>query len=141
LGDVRELAVISVDGKVVSTAWHAPFEVDLTSVLSPGTHELDIKVVNLWVNRLIGDQQPGATPVAFAPQSPYTAQSSLRHSGLLGPVRILARDAVGPAPAALGRNAPLRVRKADLLDTLAARLGILRDPLSSYSQLDRILPE
>jgi len=89
LGDVRELAVVSVDGTVVSTAWHAPFEVDLTSVLTPGPHKLDIKVVNLWVNRLIGDQQPGASAVAFAPQSPYTAHSVLRPSGLLGPVRLL----------------------------------------------------
>ena len=94
LGDVRELAVVSVDGTVVSTAWHAPFQADLTSVLTPGAHKLDIKVVNLWVNRLIGDQQPGATPVAFAPQSPYTAHSVLRKSGLLGPVRLLARDDV-----------------------------------------------
>lgn len=98
LGDVRELAVVSVDGTVVSTAWHAPFEVDLTSRLTPGPHQLDIKVVNLWVNRLIGDQQPGATRVAFAPQSPYTAHSALRPSGLLGPVRILARDSKQDSP-------------------------------------------
>jgi len=98
LGDVRELAVVSVDGTVVSTAWHAPFEVDLTSRLTPGPHQLDIKVVNLWVNRLIGDQQPGATRIAFAPQSPYTAHSALRRSGLLGPVRILARDSKQDSP-------------------------------------------
>jgi len=92
LGDVRDVAVVSIDGKVVATTWHAPFEADLTPELTPGSHELEIKVVNLWVNRLIGDKQPGATPVAFAPQSPYTADSILRPSGLLGPVRILARD-------------------------------------------------
>ncbi len=92
LGDVRELAVVSVDGQYLATAWHAPYEVDLTSMLTPGTHRLAIEVVNLWVNRLIGDKQPGATPIAFAPQSPYIASSALRPSGLLGPVRILARD-------------------------------------------------
>ena len=92
LGDVRELAVVSLDGKVVATAWHAPFEVELPANLTAGSHELDIKVDNLWVNRLVGDQQPGATAVAYAPQSPYTATATLRSSGLLGPVRILARD-------------------------------------------------
>jgi hypothetical protein len=89
LGDVRELAVVSVDGQVVATRWHPPYQVDLTDVLPPGKHRLDIKVVNLWVNRLIGDKQSGVTPIAFAPQSPYQADSTLRSSGLLGPVRIL----------------------------------------------------
>lgn len=95
LGDVKELAVISVNGKVVSTAWHAPYKVDLTGALRPGANRLEIKVVNLWPNRLIGDKQPGAKPVAFAPQSSYRANSPLLPSGLLGPVRILAVD--GPA--------------------------------------------
>jgi hypothetical protein len=96
LGDVRELAVVSIDGQTVATAWHSPYEVDLTAALTPGNHRLDIKVVNLWVNRLIGDKQPGAAPLGFAPQSPYTANSPLRASGLLGPVRILARDSAQP---------------------------------------------
>lgn len=95
LGEVRELAVVSVNGKVVSTAWHAPYRVDLTGALRPGANRLEIKVVNLWPNRLIGDKQPGAKPVAFAPQSGYRANSPLLPSGLLGPVRVLAVD--GPA--------------------------------------------
>jgi hypothetical protein len=92
LGEVRELALVSIDGKALPLAWHAPYQVDLTPVLQPGKHRLTVKVVNLWVNRLIGDRQPGAQPITFAPQSPYTAASPLRPSGLLGPVRILARD-------------------------------------------------
>lgn len=95
LGEVKELAVVSINGKVVSTAWHAPYKVNLTGALRPGANKLEIKVVNLWPNRLIGDKQPGATPVAFAPQSTYRANSPLLSSGLLGPVRILAVD--GPA--------------------------------------------
>jgi hypothetical protein len=90
LGEVHELAVVFLDGVAVGTAWHAPFEIELPPNVSPGTHELEIRVDNLWVNRLIGDRQPGASAVAFAPQSPYTANSPLMPSGLLGPVRILA---------------------------------------------------
>jgi hypothetical protein len=90
LGDVRELAVVSVDGKPVATAWRAPYRVDLTGKLHPGANRLEIKVVNLWVNRLVGDKQPGAAARAFAPQSPYKADSPLRPSGLLGPVRVVA---------------------------------------------------
>jgi hypothetical protein len=92
LGDVRELAVVSVDGKAVATSWHAPYRVDLTGALHPGANRVEIRVVNLWVNRLVGDKQPGAVKYAFAPQSPYAASSPLRPSGLLGPVRVLAED-------------------------------------------------
>lgn len=92
LGDVRELAVVSVDGKPVATTWRAPYRVDLTGKLHPGVNRLEIKVVNVWVNRLVGDKQPGAVQRAYAPQSPYKADSPLRPSGLLGPVRIVAED-------------------------------------------------
>jgi hypothetical protein len=90
LGTVHELAVVFLDGVAVGTAWHAPFEIELPRTLTRGSHELEVRVDNLWVNRLIGDRQPGAHAVAFAPQSPYTASSPLMPSGLLGPVRILA---------------------------------------------------
>ncbi len=69
-----------------------PHRVDLTGKLRPGANRLEIRVVNLWVNRLVGDKQPGATPIAFAPQSPYRADTPLRPSGLLGPVRLVAED-------------------------------------------------
>jgi (4-O-methyl)-D-glucuronate---lignin esterase len=92
LGSVRELAVVSVDGKAVATSWHPPYQVDLTAVFKAGDHRLDVAVVNSWVNRLVGDRQAGANAVAFAPQSPYRADSPLPPSGLLGPVSILAHD-------------------------------------------------
>ncbi len=93
LGDVRELAVVSVNGTRVATAWRPPYTVDITGALKKGTNRLEIEVVNLWPNRLIGDQQPGAKPIAFAPMSPYQASSALLPSGLLGPVKIVAVDA------------------------------------------------
>jgi hypothetical protein len=89
LGSVHELAVVRLDGQIVGTAWHAPFEISLPAGVAAGRHALEIRVDTLWVNRLIGDQQPGAARIAYAPQSPYTAGSSLLPSGLLGPVRIL----------------------------------------------------
>jgi hypothetical protein len=88
LGVVHELAVVFLDGRLLGTVWHAPFTIDLPVDLKAGAHALEIQVDNLWVNRLIGDKQPGAIAVAFAPQSPYTANSPLMPSGLIGPVRI-----------------------------------------------------
>lgn len=95
LGAVKELAVVTINGEAVGEAWRPPYRVDVTGRLHPGQNRLEIKVVNLWPNRLIGDKQPGATVYAYAPQSPYTAQSPLLPSGLLGPVRLLSERAEG----------------------------------------------
>jgi hypothetical protein len=93
LGDVKNLAVVKVNGKEVGQTWHAPYRVDATSALKPGENDITIQVVNAWVNRLIGDQQPGATQITFTAQKPYKASSPLMPSGLLGPVRIVRETA------------------------------------------------
>jgi hypothetical protein len=90
LGDVKNLAEVSVNGQPLGILWKTPFRADVTSVLKAGANTLQIKVTNLWVNRLIGDQQPNAakkytyTAVEF-----YRADSPLLPSGLIGPVRIV----------------------------------------------------
>jgi hypothetical protein len=90
LGDVKNLAEVTVNGKSVGQVWHAPYRVDVTSALKPGANEVTIKVTNAWVNRMIGDEQPGvATKYTFADVKPYKAKSPLLASGLLGPVKVL----------------------------------------------------
>jgi hypothetical protein len=44
------------------------------------------------VNRLIGDQQPGAKQYTFTTFKPYTKDSPLQPSGLLGPVTVVRVD-------------------------------------------------
>jgi hypothetical protein len=88
LGDVRNLADVTVNGKPLGIVWHIPYRVDATSALKPGANELTIKVTNAWVNRLIGDQQPGAEKYTFTVIHPYKANSPLLPSGLIGPVQI-----------------------------------------------------
>lgn len=98
LGDVKNLAEISVNGKSVGIVWKPPFRVDVTGIMKPGTNTLEIKVTNLWVNRLIGDQQPDATKkYTSTTQKFYSADSPLLPSGLLGPVRIV-RSVQGARP-------------------------------------------
>ena len=92
LGDVKNLATVSVNGKELGETWHAPFRVDITSALKPGANEITIQVVNAWVNRLIGDEQPGATKITFADVKPYKADSPLLPSGLLGPVTVVREE-------------------------------------------------
>jgi hypothetical protein len=87
LGDVKNLADVSVNGKSLGIIWHAPYRMDVTSALHPGANELSIKVTNAWVNRLIGDQQPNvARKFTFTDYHPYKADSPLLPSDLLGPV-------------------------------------------------------
>ena len=88
LGDVKNLAEVSVNGKPLGIVWHAPYRVNVTSALKAGSNELVVKVTNAWVNRLIGDEQPGATRITFADVKPYRANSPLLPSGLLGPVSV-----------------------------------------------------
>jgi hypothetical protein len=90
LGNVKELADVRVNSKPLGIVWKAPYRLDVTGALHPGDNELTIKVTNLWVNRLIGDQQPGmASKYTFTTFKPYSADSPLLQSGLLGPVQLL----------------------------------------------------
>ena len=89
LGDVKNLAEVTLNGKNLGVVWHAPYRVDVTSALKPGANQLCIKVTNAWVNRLIGDEQPGAIKYTFADVKPYKANSPLLASGLLGPVAVV----------------------------------------------------
>jgi hypothetical protein len=90
LGDVKNIAEVSLNGKKLGTLWKAPFRIDVTSALKPGANTLEVRVTNLWVNRLIGDQQPGATrKYTYTAQQFYRADSPLLPSGLLGPVRVV----------------------------------------------------
>jgi hypothetical protein len=90
LGDVKNIADVTVNGKPLGIVWKAPFRVDVTGTLKPGANNLEVKVTNLWVNRLIGDQQPGVTKkYTFTTQQFYRADSPLLPSGLLGPVQLV----------------------------------------------------
>ena len=90
LGDVKNLAEVSVNGVPCGIAWKAPFTVDIPEgALRKGENRLEIRVANLWVNRIIGDRQPDCTePITTTPIPFYKASDPLLPSGLLGPVEI-----------------------------------------------------
>jgi len=90
LGEVKNLAEVVVNGKSLGIVWKTPFRVNVTEPLKQGENVLEVKVTNLWVNRLIGDQQPGNTKkITYTTQAFYQADSPLLPSGLLGPVKIV----------------------------------------------------
>ena len=65
----------------------------LFEALKPGRNQIELRVTNLWVNRLIGDEQPEAVKIAHVAAPVYRADAPLRRSGLLGPVRLLQQGA------------------------------------------------
>ena len=94
LGVVKNLAEVMVNGKSLGVVWKTPFRVNMTGVMNPGANILEVRVTNLWVNRLIGDQQPGiAKKITYTTQAFYKADSPLLPSGLLGPVKIISLSA------------------------------------------------
>ncbi|MBD1366802.1 glycoside hydrolase family 2 [Mucilaginibacter sp. ZT4R22] len=88
LGVARSIAKVFVNGREMGGAWTPPYRVDITKALKPGENKLEIKVVNNWVNRLVGDSLMPAgtrpTSVIYGPDP----KGGLQSSGLLGPVKI-----------------------------------------------------
>ncbi|MGA2798470.1 MAG: glycosyl hydrolase, partial [Thermoguttaceae bacterium] len=57
LGDLREMAEVRLNGQSLGVLWKAPFRIDISSAARAGKNHLEIQVVNMWANRLIGDQK------------------------------------------------------------------------------------
>ena len=90
LGSVREIASVVINGTAVQTVWRAPFLVRIDQQIHTGDNEVEIKVTNLWPNRIIGDLQPSdTTHYTKTNVRAYTQDSPLMPSGLLEQVRVL----------------------------------------------------
>jgi hypothetical protein len=114
LGSVKNLATVVVNGEDLGVWWKPPFAADVTRALKIGTNVLEVRVTNLWVNRLIGDEQwpadcewdgvklarwpqwlldgtprPVSERLTFTTWKHYDRDSPLLPSGLLGPVRVI----------------------------------------------------
>lgn len=89
LGEVRETARVTVNGKEIGVAWKRPFTIDITTAAKPGANDLKIQVTNLWPNRIIGDQSlPANKRFTHTNITKFTANTPLLPSGLLGPVTV-----------------------------------------------------
>jgi hypothetical protein len=88
LGQVAEVAEVSVNGKSTGVAWKPPYRVDVTGLLKAGTNRLEVKVTNVWHNRIVGDlRYPESGEFARTNMKrKFSADMELLRSGLLGPV-------------------------------------------------------
>ncbi|MGC9199980.1 MAG: glycosyl hydrolase [Acidobacteriaceae bacterium] len=110
LGQVGDVAEVFLNGHPPVVAWMRPYTVDITDSIRPGTNHLEIHVTNTLINYVSGLQQLPPVPSHLRPQYGTTAPSytlgaivwermekgfhPLPPSGLLGPVRIIARRKV-----------------------------------------------
>jgi len=115
LGDVQVMAEVLVNGKNLGVLWKPPFCVEIADTVKQGRNELEVRVTNLWPNRMIGDEQytddikwmehdlyPAVWPdwltngtkrasqrITFATRRTFSKGDALLPSGLLGPVRLI----------------------------------------------------
>ncbi|MCS7253839.1 MAG: glycosyl hydrolase [Armatimonadota bacterium] len=115
LGDVMVIAAVTLNGRNLGILWKRPFQVEITDAVKVGKNRLEVSVTNLWVNRLIGDEQlpddrewnpdgslkgfpkwmlegkpmPKTGRYTWTTWRHHTKDSPLIPSGLLGPVKIL----------------------------------------------------
>jgi hypothetical protein len=110
LGTVKNMARVRLNGTDLGVVWTAPWQVTIAGVAQPKGNRLEIEVANLWVNRLIGDEQfpddgvqKGRWPdwvlngaprpterFTFTTHRFYKKGDPLQPSGLIGPVTIRA---------------------------------------------------
>lgn len=88
LGEAKEVAEVTINGQLAGYAWHAPYRIDISRTAKAGDNVLQVRVANLWVNRLIGDQQPGSEKITWTALPTYLRTAPLKRSGLIGPVTV-----------------------------------------------------
>ena len=114
LGRVEVLAEVRLNGQDLGIWWKPPFRADITKFVKQGENHLEIKVTNLWPNRLIGDAKipadvtyekagnllelpdwyrkglpmPAGSRSTSVTWEHFDGSEALLESGLLGPVRV-----------------------------------------------------
>lgn len=88
LGEVHEVVEVYVNGRNMGTRLTPSYVFDITDALKQGANHLEIRVTNLWNNRLVGDAQKGVTHKYTFTSSGRGSKAPLMISGLLGPVTI-----------------------------------------------------
>jgi hypothetical protein len=119
LGDVQVSARVKLNGRDLGILWKPPYRIEITDAIEQGANALEVASVNLWVNRLIGDEQlpddckwntnpygagrvlaeypqwlldgkPSPTGrITFTTWRHYKKDDPLLPSGLIGPVRLV----------------------------------------------------
>jgi hypothetical protein len=84
LGKVKNMARVRLNGKDLGTVWVYPWRVNISKAVKSKNNRLEIEVVNLWANRLIGDEQMPYDGISKGRwpdrQTPYKRQIYVRRA-------------------------------------------------------------
>jgi hypothetical protein len=109
------MASVRLNGRDLGVVWCDPWRVEITEAIRREGNRLEVRVANLWPNRIIGDgreppdaeygpggnlarwpewllegrSRPSPARLTFSTWKHFAADSPLLPSGLLGPVKIL----------------------------------------------------
>lgn len=93
---VREAAVVYVNGARAGSVWRPPYQLDVTPWLKAGRNQIEVRVANLALNALAGQERPDYRLLSarygqrFIPQDTHLIEP--KPSGMLGPVRLLSEQ-------------------------------------------------
>ena len=91
LGELTSMAKVKVNGVEAGGVWTAPWQVDISKAMKAGANQIEIAVVNNWMNRMIGDLHlPENERPTWSAVVSYKKDTPLQASGLFGPVKIIA---------------------------------------------------
>jgi hypothetical protein len=83
------MAKVKLNGHYIGGVWTSPYRLNITKYLRKGENQLEVTVVNDWMNRLIRDKSlPEQDRITWQTCSDLKADTPLQSSGLLGPVKI-----------------------------------------------------
>jgi hypothetical protein len=93
---VREAAVVYINGQRAGSVWKPPYQLDVTPWLKAGSNRIEVRVANLALNGLAGQERPDYRLLSarygqrFVPQDTHLIEP--RPSGMLGPVLLLSEQ-------------------------------------------------
>ena len=98
LGEIRDVSEVFINGSSAGIQWKKPYLFDISGLAKAGENQVEIEIVNLWVNRLTGDMLSEPGDRYCRTNHPYVTQDNwagggdetyrLQPAGLLGPVTI-----------------------------------------------------
>ena len=90
LGRVMVMGKVKINGEYAGGVWTDPYRIDVTDFLVKGRNTIEISVANNWMNTLVRDAaRPEEERLTWTNINPYTQDSPLQSSGLLGPVKLV----------------------------------------------------
>ena len=96
-GEIKDVAEVRLNGKKLGILWCYPWRIEITDALKPTGNQLEVDVINLWANRVIGDLNQPKEKRFTKTHDGFrfdflTGKTELVKSGLIGPVKVYLAD-------------------------------------------------